>query len=232
MSLKTLTDCYSAADGAAGCDLVDDVGDCCSLKASSSLSSRQISEETRLSAAAPPHLSSSSSSCCSSAVAPPAVTPSPCSSSSSSSTSSSSCSAQQAACPSQGNHVCIRLCRAGGRWGSVCFNFCCEAAARQTSMFLCSLATPKYGSCLCMMSQQASDSFHYGLICQLFSQKIVKNTPENYSEPNLQLLCFVRQSKHLFYNYIKQKKAAKPKTNSIIAIVVLIIFFNFLKLKY
>ena len=42
-----------------GCDLVDDddddddgdVGDCCSLKASSSLSSRQISEETRLSAA-------------------------------------------------------------------------------------------------------------------------------------------------------------------------------------
>lgn len=82
----------------------DDVGHCCSLKASSSLSSCQISEETRLSAAAPPLLSSSSSSsCCSSAVAIPAV-------SSSSSPSSSSCPAQQAACPSQGNHVCIRLC--------------------------------------------------------------------------------------------------------------------------
>ncbi|XP_056294505.1 nischarin isoform X3 [Pseudoliparis swirei] len=61
---------------------------------------KKISEETKPSAAAaPPHLSSppsssppSSSSCCSSAVAPPAVT------------SSSSCPAQQAACPSQGNH--------------------------------------------------------------------------------------------------------------------------------
>ncbi|XP_033994600.1 nischarin isoform X2 [Trematomus bernacchii] len=64
---------------------------------------KKISEETRLSAAAPPHLSSSSSppsssSCCSSAVAPPTVT------SSSSSSSFSSCPAQQASCPSQGNH--------------------------------------------------------------------------------------------------------------------------------
>ncbi|XP_071400987.1 nischarin isoform X5 [Centroberyx affinis] len=64
-----------------------------------SSSEKKISEETRLSAAAPPPLSSSS---CSSAVAPPAVTSS--SSSSSSSCSSSSCPAQQAACPSQGNH--------------------------------------------------------------------------------------------------------------------------------
>ncbi|XP_034388236.1 nischarin isoform X2 [Cyclopterus lumpus] len=60
---------------------------------------KKISEETKPSAAAPPpHLSSppsSSSSCFSSAVAPPpAVT----------SSSSSSCPAQQAACPSQGNH--------------------------------------------------------------------------------------------------------------------------------
>ena len=119
--------------------LIDDVGDCSSLKAPSSLSSRQISEETRLSAAAPPHLSyssppSSSSSCCSSAVAPPVVTNS---SVSSSSSSSSSCPAQQAACPSQGNHVCIRLCRAEGGGG---FYFCCKAAARQEckKLFLCS----------------------------------------------------------------------------------------------
>ncbi|XP_071350092.1 nischarin isoform X3 [Trachinotus anak] len=68
-----------------------------------SSSDKKISEETKLPTAAPPHLSSStppsSSSCCSSALAPPAVT-----SSSSSSSSSSSCPAQQAACPSQGNH--------------------------------------------------------------------------------------------------------------------------------
>ncbi|XP_030586201.1 nischarin isoform X2 [Archocentrus centrarchus] len=67
-------------------------------------SDKKISEETRLSAAGPPYLSSSSSSsplpssCFPSAVAPPpAVT--------SSSSSSSSCSAQQAAYPSQGNHM-------------------------------------------------------------------------------------------------------------------------------
>ncbi|XP_029947828.1 nischarin isoform X2 [Salarias fasciatus] len=73
-----------------------------------SSSDKKISEETRLSAAAPPHLSSSPSSSplsasspsflCSSAAVPAAVK------SSSSSSSSSSCPAQQAACPSQGNH--------------------------------------------------------------------------------------------------------------------------------